>query len=273
VAPAGLSEASSQSPVISVSEQVQSTVSILDESVRKMVKDGRRQDAMLILKRKKIHVSLLDQTEAQLLKLDQMARARFLPACSPSLFSDGSLALLIAVKSALWLLQVAEVESAVATAEVFKALCDGNAILSEMNRALSPEKAQEMLDEQEEQIGIAREVGSILGTSIGSEAEHEELEADLAALEAAFDFDSRVQTQHTLTGEKRPRDPMESADKGTHSVTSTELTGTKEPTPAPHLGLAPSAHERSRVCASAVHGCAAQPSKSSAKTKREAVPA
>jgi hypothetical protein len=125
-----------------------------------------------------------------------------------------------------WLLQVAEVESAVVTAEVFKALCDGNAILSEMNRALSPEKAQELLDEQEEQIGIASEVGAILGTSIGSEAEHEELEADLAALEAEFDLDARMQAQPTITGEKRPRDPLEFVDKRSHASAATELTGT-----------------------------------------------
>ena len=192
-----------------------------------MIKDGRRQDALLILKRKKIHVSLLDQTEAQLLKLDQMARARFVSVPFPLRDSNRSFADCCRCHATpFWLLQVAEVESAVVTAEVFKALCDGNAILSEMNRALSPEKAQELLDEQEEQIGIAKEVGAILGASIGSEAEHEELEADLAALEAEFDLDARMQAQPTITGEKRPRDPLEFVDKRSHASAATELTGT-----------------------------------------------
>ena len=69
-------------------------------------------------------------------------------------------------------------------------------------------------------------VGAILGASIGSEAEHEELEADLAALEAEFDLDARMQAQPTITGEKRPRDPLEFVDKRSHASAATELTGT-----------------------------------------------
>merc|ERR1711871_323839 len=99
----------------------QKKVSALIESendvARALVKQGRRREALFIVKRRRLQEDLLQKTEAQLLNLEQMVHT---------------------------------VEFAVIESKVFEGLEAGNRVLKDLHDAMPVEAVERMLDEQAE---------------------------------------------------------------------------------------------------------------------------
>eukprot|EP01027_Heterolobosea_sp_BB2_P001660 GEZU01002483.1.p1 GENE.GEZU01002483.1~~GEZU01002483.1.p1 ORF type:complete len:215 (-),score=78.20 GEZU01002483.1:370-1014(-) len=122
------------------------------EIARVLLKEGKKEKAMLALKKKKYQQQLLDKTEGQLNNIQEMIDS----------------------------IDFAQIEK-----KVFDGLQQGTAALKEIQKELSIEAVEKLMEESQEAIEYQQEVSRILSERLGSADEDDALR-DLEALEAAM---------------------------------------------------------------------------------------
>jgi len=118
------------------------------ETARELLKAGRKDKALLVLKKKKRQEQLLHQSEAQLDNIEQM---------------------------------IDSVEFAQMEKDVFDKLKSGNEVLTQLNKELSVEKIDALMEETEEALAVQREIEEALAGHLSTE-DDAEIEDELAAL-------------------------------------------------------------------------------------------
>ncbi|KAI8803474.1 Snf7-domain-containing protein [Cladochytrium replicatum] len=108
------------------------------EEAKKHQRNGDRQRALIALKKKKYQEQLLLQTDQQLLNLEQLTSS---------------------------------IEYALVEQDIVKGLQKGTEVLKEINKAMSLEEAEKLMDETADAIAYQREVEEVLGGKITEEDE------------------------------------------------------------------------------------------------------
>ncbi|KAB5555754.1 hypothetical protein PHYPO_G00037750 [Pangasianodon hypophthalmus] len=114
---------------------------------KQLLKDGKKEKALLLLKKKRFQEQLLDKTENQISNLERM---------------------------------VQDIEFAQIEAKVIEGLKVGNDCLKKMHEVMSIEEVERIMDETQESIEYQRQIDDILAGSLTQEDE----DAVLAELEA-----------------------------------------------------------------------------------------
>ncbi|KAI8812754.1 Snf7-domain-containing protein [Cladochytrium replicatum] len=118
------------------------------DDAKKHQRNGDRQRALIALKKKKYQEQLLVQTDQQLLNLEQLTSS---------------------------------IEYALVEQDIVKGLQKGTEVLKEINKAMSLEEAEKLMDETADAIAYQREVGEVLGGKI-TEEDEEEIQEELDRL-------------------------------------------------------------------------------------------
>jgi len=118
------------------------------ETARQLLKEGKKDKALLVLKKKKRQEQLLAQSEAQLDNVSQM---------------------------------IDSVEFAQMEKDVFDKLKSGNEVLTALNKEMSIEKIDALMEETEEALAVQREIEEALSGHLTTE-DDAEIEDELAAL-------------------------------------------------------------------------------------------
>jgi len=118
------------------------------ETARQLLKAGQKDKALLILKKKKRQEQLIAQSEAQLDNVSQM---------------------------------IDSVEFAQMEKDVFDKLKSGNEVLTALNKEMSIDKIDALMEETEEALAVQREIEEALAGHLSSE-DDAEIEDELAAL-------------------------------------------------------------------------------------------
>jgi len=123
------------------------------ETARQLLKAGQKDKALLVLKKKKRQEQLLQQSEAQLDNVQQM---------------------------------IDSVEFAQMEKDVFEKLKSGNEVLTALNKEMSIEKIDALMEETEEALAVRREIEEALAGHLTTE-DDAEIEAELAGLDELND--------------------------------------------------------------------------------------
>jgi len=129
------------------------------ETARQLLKAGQKDKALLVLKKKKRQEQLLQQSEAQLDNVQQM---------------------------------IDSVEFAQMEKDVFEKLKSGNEVLTALNKEMSIEKIDALMEETEEALAVRREIEEALAGHLTSE-DDAEIEEELAALNELDEEDVAAQ--------------------------------------------------------------------------------
>jgi len=121
------------------------------ETARQLLKAGQKDKALLVLKKKKRQEQLLAQSEAQLDNVSQM---------------------------------IDSVEFAQMEKDVFDKLKSGNEVLTALNKEMSIEKIDALMEETEEALAVQREIEEALAGHLTTE-DDADIEEELAALDEA----------------------------------------------------------------------------------------
>ncbi|XP_046855725.1 LOW QUALITY PROTEIN: charged multivesicular body protein 6-A-like [Xenia sp. Carnegie-2017] len=105
---------------------------------KELLKNGKKEKAMSLLKKKRLQEQLLNQTDGQLDNLEQM---------------------------------VQDIEFAQIQSKVVEGLKYGNECLDKMHKLLSIEDVEKIMEETQEGIEYQREIDAILGTNLSQEDE------------------------------------------------------------------------------------------------------
>ena len=119
------------------------------ETARQLLKAGQKDKAILVLKKKKRQEQLLQQSEAQLDNIQQM---------------------------------IDSVEFAQMEKDVFEKLKSGNEVLTALNKEMSIEKIDALMEETEEALAVRREIEEALAGHLTAE-DDAEIEEELAGLD------------------------------------------------------------------------------------------
>jgi charged multivesicular body protein 6 len=124
---------------------------------KQLLKQEKKPNALLALKRKKYQENLLDQTERQMLNLEELVHS----------------------------IQFAEMQK-----QVFDALKQGNSVLSRLNQETSMEEVERLMDDTREAVEYQHQISELMGSQLNEEdeadvertiAEWEEQEAQASA--------------------------------------------------------------------------------------------
>jgi len=118
------------------------------EAARQLLKAGQKDKALLVLKKKKRQEQLIAQSQAQLDNVSQM---------------------------------IDSVEFAQMEKDVFDKLKSGNEVLTQLNKEMSVEKVEALMEETEEALAARREIEEALAGHLTPE-DDAEIEEELAAL-------------------------------------------------------------------------------------------
>jgi len=125
------------------------------ETARQLLKAGQKDKALLVLKKKKRQEQLLAQSEAQLDNISQM---------------------------------IDSVEFAQMEKDVFDKLKSGNEVLTALNKEMSIDKIDALMEETEEAIAVQREIEQALSGYLTTE-DDQDIEEELAALDELDEAD------------------------------------------------------------------------------------
>ncbi|XP_076855521.1 charged multivesicular body protein 6 [Brachyhypopomus gauderio] len=138
---------------------------------KQLLKDGKKEKALVLLKKKRFQEQLLDKTENQISNLERM---------------------------------VQDIEFAQIEMKVIEGLKVGNDCLKKMHEVMSIEDVERIMDETQEAVEYQRQIDDILAGSLSQEDE----DAVLAELEAITQGDNDVELPEVPT-EKLPEVPVQ----------------------------------------------------------------
>ncbi|KAL0212348.1 hypothetical protein RCL1_005974 [Eukaryota sp. TZLM3-RCL] len=125
--------------------RLESVIKDLQNKAVDFVKQKMKERALLCLKQKKFQESLLAKADQNLMNIEQM---------------------------------VSQIEDSLIQAQIMQRLAEGNDLLREIEKEMSVEKVQMIMDESREHIERVEEINQILGTSLTDE--------DLSSIENEF---------------------------------------------------------------------------------------
>ncbi|KAH8923173.1 hypothetical protein BT69DRAFT_1219350 [Atractiella rhizophila] len=131
-------------------KQIEAVLNREQEIAKIALKEGKKDKALTALRRRKYQESLLSKTDTQLETLQNL---------------------------------VSSIEFALIEKDVMFGLQQGNDVLKELNKELSIEKVEKLMDDTAEAIAYQREVDELLSSKITAD-EEDEIQRELAALEA-----------------------------------------------------------------------------------------
>ncbi|TPX31688.1 hypothetical protein SmJEL517_g05063 [Synchytrium microbalum] len=129
-------------------KKIQAVVDREVQVAKEHLKNGDKRRALIALKKKKYQLQLLDQTDNQLLNLEQLTNS---------------------------------IEYALVEQDVIKGLEQGNQVLKEIHKELSVEAVQKLMDDTADAIAYQNEVEEILGSKL-TEQDDAQIEAELDAM-------------------------------------------------------------------------------------------
>ncbi|KAG8625553.1 hypothetical protein KVT40_005954 [Elsinoe batatas] len=152
------------------------------EIARQCLRTGDKKRALLALRKKKYQQSLLQTTDAQLAQLETLT---------------------------------SDVEFALVQKDVLYGLQQGTSVLKQINKEMgSIDKVEQLMADNEEARAYQREVGEMLAGQM-SNADEDEVEDELAALEKEMGVGNKVDEEVNLPGTEGLVDPMPDAPRET----------------------------------------------------------
>ncbi|KAF2222851.1 Snf7-domain-containing protein, partial [Elsinoe ampelina] len=152
------------------------------EIARQCLRTGDKKRALLALRKKKYQQSLLQTTDAQLAQLETLT---------------------------------SDVEFALVQKDVLYGLQQGTSVLRQINKEMgSIDKVEQLMADNEEARAYQREVGEMLAGQM-SNADEDEVEDELAALEKEMGAGSKEEVEVKLPGTEGLVDPMPDAPRET----------------------------------------------------------
>ncbi|KAJ3293422.1 Vacuolar protein sorting-associated protein 20 [Rhizoclosmatium sp. JEL0117] len=129
------------------------------EVAKHHLKNNDKKRALIALKKKKYQESLMEQTDMQLLNLEQMCET---------------------------------IEFTLIERDMLEGLKKGNAVLAEIHKEMNVDAVQQLMDDTADAIAYQNEIDELLGAKL-NEGDMEDIEEELDALVAAEQFESMPQ--------------------------------------------------------------------------------
>eukprot|EP00002_Diphylleia_rotans_P013926 TRINITY_DN2712_c0_g1_i1.p1 TRINITY_DN2712_c0_g1~~TRINITY_DN2712_c0_g1_i1.p1 ORF type:complete len:217 (-),score=66.96 TRINITY_DN2712_c0_g1_i1:240-890(-) len=129
--------------------QVATVVEKETESIQQLLRENRKKNALLVLKKKKYQEGLLEKTDQQILNLEQL---------------------------------ISEIEHALVEQKVVESLKIGNSMLQQIHKEINLEDVQKLMDDTADAIAFQKELDGILSQQLGGVSDDDILE-ELEALE------------------------------------------------------------------------------------------
>ncbi|TPX51809.1 hypothetical protein SeLEV6574_g00032 [Synchytrium endobioticum] len=158
------------------------------------LRNGDKRRALIALKKKKYQIQLLDQTDTQLLNLEQLTNS---------------------------------IEYALVERDVLKGLEQGNSVLKEIHKEMSVEAVQKLMDDTADAIAYQNEIEQVLSAKL---TEHDEaaIEAELDAIEEEQRVDLPSVPKNPLPKVQVP-ELTENVPPGQHAIKAQNHRTQKEP--------------------------------------------
>jgi len=161
---------------------------------KQLILQGKRDRALLALKKKKYQQQTLDKTEGQLMNLEEMVHS---------------------------------IEFASMQAQVFSALSQGKDVLEKLNSQMSIEDVEKLMEDSQEAIEYQNRISELLGSAL-SDADEEEVERELALIE---EQEMEEEVKQMPVADKPITEPIEAAsgDRVNESVQADDSAIQDEP--------------------------------------------
>lgn len=153
--------------LVKYQKQIELIISKETNLVKQLLVDGRKNKALLLMKKKKYQEKLLEQTDAQLLNLEQMVNS---------------------------------IEYSLVERKIIEGLKHGNQILAVIHKETSLEDVEKLMQDTADAISYQNEIEKMLGCALSDDEEHDLLQdLELIIQKQSEDITSKIPSTKDLS--------------------------------------------------------------------------